>query len=83
MADVYLKQIQEVLRKIESNMVTKEDLAKALAKHPTKKDLKKALDDLAVEVTLNTDKHKAEKEELLKLEKRVGIIEDHLQISSL
>ncbi|MDP3988334.1 MAG: hypothetical protein Q8P80_04295 [Candidatus Levybacteria bacterium] len=81
-----LKHIQEILKRIQRDMITKEDLRKTLKKalsdYPTKKDFKKALNDLAVEVTLNADKNKAEKAELKNLEKRVDIIEENLQISS-
>lgn len=71
------------LKKELSKYATKDDLKKVLSKHPNKEDLKKALDDLVVEITLNADKHKAEKSRVEDLEKRVEVIEEELQISSI
>lgn len=65
------------------SLVTKDYLLKVLSNYPTKKDLKKELDDLAVEITLSADQHKAEKGKVEDLEKRVDRIEEELQISSI
>ena len=87
-----LKQIDKLLEKRLKNFAnkddlktfaTKDDLKKILSNYPTKKDLKRELDDLAVELTLSTDHHKAEKNKVEDLEKRVIRIEEELQVSSI
>ncbi|MDO8658312.1 MAG: hypothetical protein Q7K55_06225 [Candidatus Levybacteria bacterium] len=67
------------IKKELKNFATKDDLKKALAEHPTKKDLKRELDDLAIQITLGADKHKAEKRVVEALERRVDKIETTLQ----
>lgn len=75
--------IKKELKKYATKTDLKSALTKALVDYPTKKDLKRELDDLAVELTLSTDRHKAEKSKVGDLEKRIDRIEEELQISTI
>lgn len=67
------------------SLATKRDLKSELSKYATKDDLKKLatkedLDDLLGDIIEAVDKNKAEKTQVVKLEKRINRIEEDLQI---
>lgn len=83
------QKIEEILEQILKNMATKDDLKQfatkddlknELAKYATKDDLKKGLDDLLSDVVEAVDKNKADKADLVALEKRVDKIEEEVAI---